>query len=52
MPNYVTNIVQLDGDPDRILEMRQDIMSGTLGINHIGNCKCKLDTRMNKNCSA
>lgn len=35
MPNYVTNVIQLQGDPDRILALRQAIMNDELGIHHI-----------------
>lgn len=35
MPNYVTNVLKLDGAPERIRALRQTIMNDTLGIHHI-----------------
>lgn len=35
MPNYVTNVVKLDGTPERIQALRQAIMNDALGIHHI-----------------
>ena len=35
MSNYVTNVVKLDGAPERIQALRQAIMNDTLGIHHI-----------------
>ena len=35
MPNYVTNVVKLDGTPERIQALRQTIMNDALGIHHI-----------------